>query len=193
MAAPTQSRKDENRARPRSLSPPLKRRRRRKTRSTVSACCWRKARASRPNSAPGSRPSSPWPTSCSSATRSGLRVHFRRALLCAVALALARLADRRSPDEFEARHRRRHRTRPRSDRTAKCRHRRRRSRNDLSKPQALLAAAGFLVIASLATRKVPVAIIIGVLGVTLVAVAFGLEPWHGLAARRPRSRRPSLR
>src|SRR5262249_36523276 len=44
------------------------------------------------------------------AIRSGLRVHFRRALLCAVALALARLADRRSPDEFEARHRRRHRT-----------------------------------------------------------------------------------
>jgi len=56
-------------------------------------------------------------------------------------------------------------------------------RNDLSKPQALLAAAGFLVIASLATRKVPGAIIIGVLGVMLIAVAFGLEPWHGLAAR----------
>ena len=56
---------------------------------------------------------------------------------------------------------------------------------DLSKPQALLAAAGFLVIASLATRKVPGAIIIGVLGVMLIAVAFGLEPWHGLAARAP--------
>jgi xanthine/uracil/vitamin C permease (AzgA family) len=60
-------------------------------------------------------------------------------------------------------------------------------------PDLSVAAAGFLVIASLATRKVPVAIIIGVLGVTLIAVAFGLEPWHGLAARRPRSRRPSLR
>jgi adenine/guanine/hypoxanthine permease len=56
---------------------------------------------------------------------------------------------------------------------------------DLSKPQALLAAAGFLVIAGLASRKVPGAIIIGVLGVTLIAVAFGLEPWHGFAARPP--------
>ena len=56
---------------------------------------------------------------------------------------------------------------------------------DLSKPQALLAAAGFLVIAGLALRKIPGAIIIGVLGVTLIAVAFGLEPWHGFVARSP--------
>jgi len=49
---------------------------------------------------------------------------------------------------------------------------------DLSKTQALLAAAGFLVIAGLALRKIPGAIIIGVLGVTLIAVAFGLETWH---------------
>jgi adenine/guanine/hypoxanthine permease len=56
---------------------------------------------------------------------------------------------------------------------------------DLSKPQALLAAAGFLVIAGLASRRIPGAIIIGVLGVTLLAVAFGLEPWHGFAARPP--------
>jgi AGZA family xanthine/uracil permease-like MFS transporter len=56
---------------------------------------------------------------------------------------------------------------------------------DLGKPQALLAAAGFLVIAGLAARKVPGGIIIGVLGVTLIAVAFGLEPWHGFAARPP--------
>jgi AGZA family xanthine/uracil permease-like MFS transporter len=56
---------------------------------------------------------------------------------------------------------------------------------DLSKPQALLAAVGFLVIAGLAARKVPGAIIIGVLGMTLIAVAFGLEPWHGFAARPP--------
>ena len=172
------SRKNQNRARPRSLSPPLKRRRRRKTRSTVSSCqlpdgprsghgaqrlfcLHRRARARR-----------------QSATRSGLRVHLRRALLCAVALALARLADRRirlqnagivADDPVTL---------------VKL--------SDLFKPQALLAGARFLVIASLATRKVPVAIIIGVLGVTLVAVAFGLEPWHGLAARGPRSRRPSL-
>src|SRR5262249_5590467 len=56
---------------------------------------------------------------------------------------------------------------------------------DLSKPLALLAAAGFLVIAGLAVRRVPGPIIIGVLGVTLIAVAFGLEPWHGLAAPPP--------
>jgi hypothetical protein len=34
-------------------------------------------------------------------------------------------------------------------------------------------------------RKIPGAIIIGVLGVTLIAVAFGLEPWHGFVARPP--------
>jgi AGZA family xanthine/uracil permease-like MFS transporter len=56
---------------------------------------------------------------------------------------------------------------------------------DLSKPQALLAAAGFLLIAGLAVRKVPGAIIIGVLAVTLIAVAAGLEPWHGVAAPPP--------
>jgi AGZA family xanthine/uracil permease-like MFS transporter len=56
---------------------------------------------------------------------------------------------------------------------------------DLSKPQALLAAAGFLVIAALAVRKVPGAIIIGVLAVTIVAAALGLEPWHGIAAEPP--------
>ena len=54
---------------------------------------------------------------------------------------------------------------------------------DLSKPQALLAAAGFLVIAALAVRKVPGAII--VLAVTIVAAAIGLEPWHGIAAPPP--------
>jgi AGZA family xanthine/uracil permease-like MFS transporter len=56
---------------------------------------------------------------------------------------------------------------------------------DLSKPQALLAAAGFLVIAALAGRKVPGAIIIGVLAVTIVAAGLGLEPWHGIAAAPP--------
>jgi adenine/guanine/hypoxanthine permease len=33
--------------------------------------------------------------------------------------------------------------------------------------------------------RVADAIIIGVLGVTLIAVAFGLEPWHGFVARPP--------
>jgi AGZA family xanthine/uracil permease-like MFS transporter len=56
---------------------------------------------------------------------------------------------------------------------------------DLSKPQAWLAAAGFLLIAGLAVRKIPGAIIFGVLIVTIAAVALGLEPWHGLAAAPP--------
>ena len=56
---------------------------------------------------------------------------------------------------------------------------------DLSKPQAWLAAAGFLLIAGLGVRKVSGAIIIGVLAVTIAAVALGLEPWHGIAAVPP--------
>jgi AGZA family xanthine/uracil permease-like MFS transporter len=56
---------------------------------------------------------------------------------------------------------------------------------DLSKPQALLAASGFLVIAGLAVRKVPGAIIIGVLLVTFTAVVLGLEPWHGMVSMPP--------
>jgi len=56
---------------------------------------------------------------------------------------------------------------------------------DFSKPQALLAAAGFLLIAGLAVRKIPGAIIIGVLTVTFIAVVFGLEPWHGIVSAPP--------
>jgi len=56
---------------------------------------------------------------------------------------------------------------------------------DLSKPQAWLAAAGFLLIAGLAIRKIPGAIIVGVLAVTIAAVALGFEPWHGIAATPP--------
>ena len=56
---------------------------------------------------------------------------------------------------------------------------------DLHKPQAWLAIVGFLLIAGLSLRKVPGAIILGVLAVTLAAVALGLEPWHGIAATPP--------
>jgi AGZA family xanthine/uracil permease-like MFS transporter len=56
---------------------------------------------------------------------------------------------------------------------------------DLSQPQAWLAAAGFLLIAGLAIRKIPGAIIVGVLAVTIAAVALGFEPWHGVAAAPP--------
>jgi AGZA family xanthine/uracil permease-like MFS transporter len=64
---------------------------------------------------------------------------------------------------------------------------------DLSKPQALLAAAGFLVIAGLALRKIPGAIIIGVLGVTLIAVALASSRGTALSRVRLRSRRPFSR
>ena len=56
---------------------------------------------------------------------------------------------------------------------------------DLSRPQTWLAAAGFFVIAGLAVRKIPGAIIVGVLSVTLASVFLGLEPWHGVAALPP--------
>jgi len=56
---------------------------------------------------------------------------------------------------------------------------------DLTKPRAWLAAAGFLLIAGLALRKVPGAIILGVLAVTIAAVLLGLEPWHGVVAAPP--------
>ncbi len=56
---------------------------------------------------------------------------------------------------------------------------------DLAKPQAWLAVCGFLLIAGLALRKVPGAIILGVLAVTVAAVVLGLEPWRGIAAAPP--------
>jgi AGZA family xanthine/uracil permease-like MFS transporter len=56
---------------------------------------------------------------------------------------------------------------------------------DLGRPQAWLAVLGFLFIAGLALHKVPGAIILGVLAVTLAAVGLGLEPWHGIAAVPP--------
>ena len=56
---------------------------------------------------------------------------------------------------------------------------------DLSETKALLAIAGFLVIAGLAARKIPGAIIFGVIAVTLAAVWLGLEPWRGWAAMPP--------
>jgi AGZA family xanthine/uracil permease-like MFS transporter len=56
---------------------------------------------------------------------------------------------------------------------------------DLGEPKAWLAACGFLLIAALALRKIPGAIILGVLAVTVAAVALGLEPWRGIAAPPP--------
>src|SRR4029453_13941228 len=56
---------------------------------------------------------------------------------------------------------------------------------DSGKATAWLAVAGFLFIAGPPPHKVPGAIILGVLAVTLAAVALGLEPWHGIAAAPP--------
>lgn len=50
---------------------------------------------------------------------------------------------------------------------------------------ALLASAGFIVLAGLAARKVPGAIIIVVLGITAIAVASGLQEFKGIAATPP--------
>ncbi|MDO8423772.1 MAG: NCS2 family permease [Parvibaculum sp.] len=50
---------------------------------------------------------------------------------------------------------------------------------------ALLASAGFIVLAGLAARKVPGAIILTVLGITAIAVGFGLQAFTGIAAAPP--------
>ena len=56
---------------------------------------------------------------------------------------------------------------------------------DLSNQETLLAALGFLLISVLAIRKVPGAILIGVLSTTLVALAFGMIQFNGLVSMPP--------
>ena len=56
---------------------------------------------------------------------------------------------------------------------------------DLHAPGALLAIAGFILIVALEQLKVPGAIIIGILAVTLASVLFGLTPFNGLIAMPP--------
>ena len=56
---------------------------------------------------------------------------------------------------------------------------------DLSNQETLLAALGFLLISVLAIRKVPGAILIGVLSTTLVALAFGMIQYNGLVSMPP--------
>ena len=56
---------------------------------------------------------------------------------------------------------------------------------DLSNQETLLAAVGFLVISVLAIRKVPGAILIGVLSTTLIALLLGLVQFNGLVSMPP--------
>ena len=56
---------------------------------------------------------------------------------------------------------------------------------DLHQPGPVLAVLGFFLIVALEQRKVPGAIIIGILAVTLAAVAMGLAPWVGVVAMPP--------
>ncbi len=56
---------------------------------------------------------------------------------------------------------------------------------DLHQPGPVLAAIGFLLIVALEQRKVPGAIIIGILAVTVAAIALGLTPFGGIVAAPP--------
>ena len=63
---------------------------------------------------------------------------------------------------------------------------------DLGEPKAWLAACGFQLISGLALRKMPGAIILGVLAVTVAAVASVLSPGAGSRRRRRSSSLPPL-
>lgn len=56
---------------------------------------------------------------------------------------------------------------------------------DLKKPEPLLAAFGFVAIAILTARRIPGAIIIAILGVTLISVASGLTSGSGVFSMPP--------
>lgn len=56
---------------------------------------------------------------------------------------------------------------------------------DIHQPGALLAVAGFLIIVALEQRKVPGAIIIGILAVTIASALFGLTTISGIVATPP--------
>jgi AGZA family xanthine/uracil permease-like MFS transporter len=57
--------------------------------------------------------------------------------------------------------------------------------SDLREPGALLALTGFAAIAALERRGVPGAILLGVLGVTVLGLALGVSEWKGLASLPP--------
>jgi AGZA family xanthine/uracil permease-like MFS transporter len=56
---------------------------------------------------------------------------------------------------------------------------------DVKAPSVILAACGFLAIVALDAKRIPGAIIISVLGVTVVGIAIGLSPFAGIASAPP--------
>ena len=59
------------------------------------------------------------------------------------------------------------------------------SMGDLTNPETLMAALGFILIAGLSVRNIPGAIIIGVLTITLLALGLGFVEYQGLVAYPP--------
>ncbi len=53
---------------------------------------------------------------------------------------------------------------------------------DLGKTEALLAAIGFVLIVALAARKIPGAVIIGILVVTIIGVVLGVSEFKGIVS-----------
>jgi AGZA family xanthine/uracil permease-like MFS transporter len=56
---------------------------------------------------------------------------------------------------------------------------------NLMEPSALLALGGFVIIVALDSRRVPGAVMIGILATTAVGVAFGVSEWKGIASLPP--------
>ena len=56
---------------------------------------------------------------------------------------------------------------------------------DLTRPETMLAAIGFLLIAGLSVRGVPGAILLGILAVTLIGLIAGLVSYQGLVSAPP--------
>ena len=59
------------------------------------------------------------------------------------------------------------------------------SLGDFSKIETLLAALGFLLITILSVRKIPGAIIIGVLGITIIGIFLGIVNFNGVVSMPP--------
>ena len=59
------------------------------------------------------------------------------------------------------------------------------SLGDFTNIETLLSVAGFLIISALSVRKIPGAIIIGILSVTLIAVTLGLIEYNGIISMPP--------